>query len=245
MKDCKELAQAIYTRKSVRSFSKAKADVLENDPDLIEVFGLEPLTGSVKIAIKVLGGSQVKNSRSDYCIAFYTEEAPLCLENIGFIGQQLDLALQSRGLGTCWWGMKKPKKDFKSDGGLGCVITMTAGFPQKPETRVYPGGFKRKAAGSITIGQRDSDNLIEAARVAPSAVNLQPWLIEKATGKYSFYMRPPKGIIEKMIKDLRRIDMGIALSHLFIQAKADGLSPSLSFEGKDIAQGSFVASISI
>ena len=243
MKDYKRLAETIYTRKSVRAFSKTPVEMFEKDINLIEAFGIEPLIGGIKVQVKVLKKDQVINDRSDYCIAFYSEEKPLHLENIGFIGQQIDLELQSQGLGTCWWGMKKPKRIYKNIDGLCCAITMTAGFPQADETRQYPAGFDRKAIGEIIIGETAPDNLTEAVRVAPSAVNLQPWLIEKITNKYNFYLKPPKTLMEKMISSMRHIDIGIAMAHLFVRAKADGLNVSLGFEGKDIEQGRYVGSI--
>ncbi|MDR2543764.1 MAG: hypothetical protein LBC80_10010 [Treponema sp.] len=250
MKDYKTLAKTIYNRKSVRVFSEIPAEILENDVDLIKTFDIKPLIENIKVKVKVLKKNEVKNNRSQYCIAFYSEEKPLYLENIGFIGQQIELELQSRGLGTCWWGMKKPKKEFKSNEGLNCMITMTAGFPRKTETRTYPDGFKRKAVKDIFAGDMSNiqsgtipARLIEAVRIAPSAVNLQPWIIEKIDNTYNFYIRPPKSLIEKMIKDMRHIDIGIAMAHLTIQAKAEGLEVSMTFSGKDINQGKYLAGI--
>jgi nitroreductase len=240
----KTLAETIYKRKSVRVFSEKPVEILENDIDLIKEFNIQPLLDSIRVKVKVLKKKEVKNNRSEYCIAFYSEEKPLHLENIGFIGQQIDLELQSRGLGTCWWGMKKPKKEFKSVDGLDCMITMTVGYPKITETRIYPDGFKRKTLKDIIINDTPADiRLIEAVRVAPSAVNLQPWLIEIINNKYNFYLKTPKGFIEKMIKDMRQIDIGIAMAHLTVQAKADGLQVSFSFEGKDVKQGKFIASV--
>ena len=249
MKDYKALAETIYKRKSVREFSKAIAEILENNVDLMKALDIHPLIDSIKVKVKVLKKGEVKNDRSDYCIAFYSEEKPLNLENIGFIGQQIDLELQSKGLGTCWWGMKKPNRNFKSSDGLVCIITMTAGFPRNTETRSYPDGFNRKSIGDIVVGtlpeSRDSApfRLIEAVRIAPSAVNLQPWLIKQTDNKFDFYLKPPKAFMEKMIKGLRRIDMGIAMAHFFVQAKTVGLDVSFGFEGEDIGQGKFIASV--
>jgi nitroreductase len=241
--DYKRLAETIYTRKAVRVYSEAATDILENDIDLVEAFGVRPLREDIKVKVKILRKNEVKNDRSPYCIAFYSEEKPFHLENIGFIGQQIELELQSKGLGTCWWGMKKPKKEYRKIDGLACIITMTAGHQQKAETRTYPGGFIRKAASEIIVGNTDADSLMEVVRIAPSAVNLQPWLVEKAENKYNFYIRPPKSIIERLIKNMRHIDMGIAMAHLYIKAKADGLNVSFSFEGESSKQGGYIASV--
>jgi len=242
-KDYKQLAETIFKRKAVRAYSERPAELLDGDADLAEAFGIQPLVEGIKVKAKVLKEREVKNKRSDYCIAFYSEDKPLSLENIGFIGQQLELELQSRGLGTCWWGMKKPKKDYKAVDELDCVITMTAGYPKSDEARAYPDDFKRKTAKDIIIGGTEPDNLIEAARIAPSAMNLQPWLIEKIGNRYDFYLRPPKGFMEKLMGNMRRIDMGIAMAHLFCRAKANGSDVSFSFDGNHKTEGTYIASI--
>jgi nitroreductase len=255
MKNYKTLAETIYKRKSVRVFSekpsenfldnsielsgKNTLEMFENEPDadLIKMFDIQPLLDTIRVKVKMLKKKEVRNNRSEYCIAFYSEEKPQHLENIGFIGQQIDLELQSRGLGTCWWGMKKPKKEYKSIDGLECIITMTVGYPLKTERRTYPEGFKRKTIEDILINDiTEPSRLIESVRIAPSAVNLQPWLIEKIDNTYNFYLRPAKGIIEKMIDDMRSIDMGIAMAHLMVQAKADGLEVSYKFTNTEQAQ---------
>jgi len=147
--------------------------------------------------------------------------------------------------------MKKPKKNFKNADGLSSIITMTAGFPKTPDFRTSVNDFSRKPVEEIIVNNPTdiksikSDQLIETVRLAPSAVNLQPWLIEKINNKYNFYIRSPKGIIEKMINDMRHIDIGIAMAHLFVQAKADGSNVSFSFEGTNIKQGKFIASLII
>jgi nitroreductase len=243
--DYKRLSEMIYKRQSVRVYSAAAADILENNANLLETFNVRPLRDDIRVKVKILGKNEVKNDRSPYCLAFYSEEKPFHLENIGFIGQQIELELQSKGLGTCWWGMKKPKKEYKKEDGLSCVITMTAGIVREAGTRSYPDGFKRKEPGEIIIGNTEADSLTEVVRIAPSAVNLQPWLVEKEGNKYNFYIRRPKSMMERLIKDMRHIDMGIAMAHLYIKAKADGLNASFSFEGKDINQGAYTASVII
>ena len=139
--------------------------------------------------------------------------------------------------------MKKPKSGFKKIDNLSCIITMTAGLPKNDKPRIYPEGFERKRAEEIITGNAEADQFIEAVRIAPSAVNLQPWLIGKNGNRYDFYLRHPKSMMEKMIKDMRRIDMGIAMAHLYIQAKADGKNVSFNFDGEKIKQGNFIASV--
>ena len=246
MLNYKVLSQTIHQRKSTRKFTNNPVEILNNGNDLIQTFNLVPLIDSIKVKVKVLSKNEVKNDRTDYCVAFYTEEKPFHLENIGFIGQQLDLVLQSQGLGTCWWGMKKPNKNFKNVDGLNCIITMTAGYPLKNDERKYPDGFLRKAVKDILINcdvPQPLDNLIEAARIAPSAVNQQPWLIEKIGNKYNFNLRKPNNLIEKMISDMRVMDIGIAMAHMYVQAKANNLNVSFSFEDTSVNKSKFIGSV--
>ena len=245
MKDYKALAEMIFKRKSVRTYSKKHVKLLDEDIDFIEYFNLLPLVKDIRVNVKLLRKSDVRNAWSEYCIGFYSEEKPFYLENIGFIGQQIDLELQSKGIGTCWLGLKKPKKFYKYIDGLDCIITMAAGTPQNQEIRTYPESFNRKSPQDIIIGDTETNRLIQAVSIAPSAVNMQPWLIEKKDNKYNFYMRNPVSFIEKIITSMRHIDIGIAMAHFFIQAKADGAEPVFGFEGNDIEQGKFIASILI
>jgi len=253
--DYKQMADAIYTRKSTRSYNDEVVSQLENNGDLVEAFGLVPLLPDIKVVVRVLESHEVKNKKAKYCIGFYSatskgdspydEDKPLALENVGFIGQQLDLILQSQGIATCWWGMKKPKKEFRKVDGLDCFITMMAGMPKSDEKRSYPDGFKRKAAEDIIIGEAESDKFIEAVRVAPSAVNRQPWLVEKAGDKYDFYLRSSKNPLDLIIGDMRNIDLGIAIAHLFVVAKADNHEVEFSFDGADSGKHKFIAEVRV
>ena len=243
MKNYQNLKEAIYFRKSTRDYSSSVVEILENNENLIETFGLVPLVCDIKVQIKLLNESEVKNGKTNYCIGFYSENKPLALENIGFIGQQLDLELQSKGIGTCWWGMKKPKKEYKNVDGLECFITMVVGMPKKDKKREYPKGFSRKITEDMVLGDTKTDSFIESVRIAPSAVNRQPWLVEKSGDSYNFHLINSKNPLDKIIGDLRYIDMGIALAHLFVEAKANGLDPEFSFDGEDFEKHKFIANV--
>ncbi|MCL2847285.1 MAG: hypothetical protein FWE13_00850 [Firmicutes bacterium] len=253
--DYKKLADAIYYRKSTRSYSDKVCELLENKGDLVVAFGLEALLPDIKVSVRVLESHEVKNKKAKYCIGFYSEDKPLALENIGFIGQQLDLLLQSEGIATCWWGMKKPKKEFKCVDGLDCFITMMAGKAKVDEKRAWPDDFKRKDTWSIVLGDyRDllqeetrieDSRFLEVVRVAPSAVNRQPWLVKKVEGKYNFYLKNSKNPLDIIIGDMRNIDLGIAIAHFFVQAKAEGFNTEFGFGGTDSDKHKFVVGVSV
>ncbi|MDR1905839.1 MAG: hypothetical protein LBQ27_02845 [Clostridiales bacterium] len=246
MKDYKKLASAIYERQSVRNYSDKKIDFLEDNTDLVQKFDLAPLFKDVRFkAVMLKNGEAVKNNRSDYCIGFFSDETGGGFENVGFIGQQLSLELHNLGIGTCWWGFKKPAREYRTDDGLKFVISMSAGYPEGTLIRKYPDGFVRKPLKEIALcGQ---DEYTEAVRLSPSAVNNQPWLVEKRENTYNFYMAKPKNLIDRLlvINNMRKIDMGIGMAHLFIKAKADGYNVDFKADGQNLSDALYIATATL
>lgn len=56
-------------------------------------------------------------------------------------------------------------------------------------------------------------NALEAVRIAPSAVNKQPWRIVKIGNDFHFYEKHTLGNRSGAEWDVQKIDMGIALYH--------------------------------
>ncbi|MDR3263503.1 MAG: hypothetical protein LBT30_04255 [Clostridiales bacterium] len=244
MKDYKLLSSKIYDRMSVREYSYKKVDFFEDGTDLAAKFGLVPLFKDIRCKIVMLkDGEEVKNGRSKYCIGFFSETTVGYLENVGFLGQQLSLELQALGIGTCWWGMKKPARAYRNSDGLEFVISMSAGYPEGALTRT-PDGFKRNTLDEIAL--KEKDDYIDAVRFAPSAVNNQPWLVEKNGSSYNFYLSKPKSIVSRfLIADMRKIDMGIGISHLYIKAKADGLDAEIKANGQNLTDAVYIATLTL
>ncbi len=65
---------------------------------------------------------------------------------------------------------------------------------------------------------------LEMARLAPSAVNKQPWRVVVADNTAHFYLKRSKGFSREGKLDMQMIDMGIALCHFALAAKANGLN---------------------
>ena len=60
-------------------------------------------------------------------------------------------------------------------------------------------------------------------RLAPSAVNKQPWRVIVNGGAAHFYCKRSKGFSSGGTLDMQMIDMGIALCHFELAAKECGL----------------------
>ena len=103
-----DLSSLIDRRKTTRSFSMnpVSEPVLQ---DIRSFIGrCHPLVPGLRFRAEIIGIDAVRCIlpwKTPHYIAIFTEDAPLALENVGFIFQQAELYIQSLGLGTCWLGM--------------------------------------------------------------------------------------------------------------------------------------------
>ena len=149
-----------------------------------------------------------------YYLIFYSEEKDGYLENIGFIGQQMDLFLSESGLGSCWLGASKPVAD--NGNGLHPIISMSFGKPAEPLHRELS-EFKRKVLSQISEG---TDERLEAARLAPSGLNAQGWFFVADSGKIHCYCKKPNPIVGFMLGRMSEIDLGIAICHIYKESSS-------------------------
>jgi len=221
--------EIIRKRKSIRKYDPTPLDdaALKKVHALIE--GLKPLYPEIRYSIEVTSKTKgMFNIKTPHYLVFLSEEKDGYLENIGFIGQQLDLLLSASGIGTCWLGAAKPTdsptpvkqspvsvSDDISAGkavnpALSHVICMSFGNPAEPLHRELS-AFKRKPLSAISEGD---DPRLEAARLAPSAINAQNWYFIADSGKIHCYRKKANPLLGLMFNKMHCIDMGIAICHL-------------------------------
>ena len=198
------LNEMIFKRKSCRSFAGKSVD-----GEMIEKilsFELKPLYPEIKVRMDIVSREKVKCIcpwTTPQLITIYSEEKQGYLENIGFLFQQMDLYLQTLGLGVCWLGMGRmnPKTTTEVEG-MKFVIMLAFGQPKGDQLRQTIKDFKRKPMEKITD---KADPRLEPARLAPSAVNSQPW----------YFTHEGDTIHTYCSKKGSRLDVGIALAHLY------------------------------
>ena len=199
------LNEMIYHRKSCRSFTGKPVD--DEMLGKILSFEMKPLYPEIKVRMDIVSRNQVKCIcpwTTPQLIAIYSEEAEGYLENIGFLFQQMDLYLQTLGLGVCWLGLgRMNSKSAPEAEGMKFVIMLAFGHPRGDQLRQDLKGFKRKAMDKITD---TPDPGLEPARLAPSAVNSQPW----------YFTHEGDTIHVWCSKKGSRLDAGIALAHLYV-----------------------------
>lgn len=201
------LNEMIYHRKSCRSFTGKPVD-----GEMIEkILSLElkPLYPEIKVRMDIVGKDKIRCIFpcpwiTPQLIAIYSEEAEGYTENVGFLLQQMDLYLQTLGLGVCWLGIGRmnPKTATEVEN-MKFVIMLSFGYPKDNRMRQQAKDFKRKPMEQITDRP---DPRLEPARLAPSAVNDQPW----------YFTHEGDTIHVWCSKKDSYLDAGIALAHLYV-----------------------------
>ena len=199
------LHEMIFKRKSCRSFTNVPVDAATIET--IKAFSMKPLYPEINVRMDIVSRDKVKCIcpwTTPQLITIYSEEAEGYSENIGFLFQQMDLYLQTLGLGVCWLGMGRMNpKTTTAVAGMKFVIMLAFGYPKGDQLRHDLKGFKRRPMEQITD---KPDSRLEPARLAPSAVNSQPW----------YFTHEGEAIHVWCSKKGNRLDAGIALAHLCV-----------------------------
>jgi len=221
------LYDMIFKRKSFHLFrnignepiTKAELEDIEK-----EFSNIKPLVEDIKVRIKIVKIDSVSRGQ-EYCILFYSEKKDNYLQNIGYLGEQLDLYLVSRNIGTLWFGIGKP--DEEELDGLDYVIMMAiAKVDSSDKFRKDMFKSKRKEISEIWTGDSFSD-IANIVRFAPSACNTQPWKIEateKTIKVYRYRKEGKRGIMPKdRVIYYNQIDIGIFLCFLELCLEHKGI----------------------
>ena len=220
----------IFKRKSFHLFRNVGNESISKDEidDIYKAFGkLVPLDLEIKTAIKIVPAEKTTCKRGqEYCILFYSEKKDNYLQNIGYIGEQLELYLVSKNIGTLWFGIGKTEEPKYN--GLDFVIMMAISkVDDENKFRKDMFKSKRKAKEDIWLGDNIKD-VADIIRFAPSACNTQPWIVENDNDILCVYRykKPGKrGIMPtNMVVFYNQIDMGIFLCFLELCLEHNGIS---------------------
>lgn len=204
------LQETIYKRKSIRKYDEKPLD--ENQLSEIEDYckGLTPLYKENKITFEIVSNTKnVFGIKAPHYIIVSGDKNLNDEINAGFMFQQLDLYLQSMGIGSCWYGLGKSEKK----GDLDLIIIIAFGNANEPMYREV-NEFKRRSLAEIA---NVVDEKLSGARLAPSAVNKQPWYFVKNEDSYDVYSKKYGAIQSIVFKRYSKHDIGIALSHIYIE----------------------------
>ncbi len=207
----------------------------------------EPATG----VFKGILGSYGRVTGAPSYIAFIGDmNSARVQECLGYTGEGLILEAAALGLGTCWVGGFFRPGVVAGQVRLGAsekIIAVSPVGTAPPKLRfsdrtikVLAGSKGRKSLRELLLGDPIPDEKIlkglEAARLAPSAVNRQPWrfLIDADSITIS-PDRPEKHPFISL-----RLDCGIAMLHLELGLRSAGMTGSWEFlPAPDVARFKF------
>ncbi len=223
-----EYYDIIFKRKSFHFFRDTGNESLSREEleDIQKAYsGFEALYPGIRTAMRIVPASSVNVGRdAEYCLLLYSEKKDNYLMNMGYIGEQLDLFLVKRDIGSLWFGIGKA--DEEEYDGLSYVIMIAVRkVSDRSKYRKDMFRAKRKALSEIWSG--DTLGIGEIARFAPSACNSQPWYVVNEDGLLTVfrYKKPGKrGIMPAAaVAYYNRIDIGIFLCFLEICMAEKGI----------------------
>lgn len=228
-----DLIKAIKKRKSTRKYKETKIDdkkiknIIEKSIETDKLFESDIVVDlrdrkEINDLIKGIIGDYGKIISPHYFI-LSTEKEKKNIIDLGFLGEQLILELTKEKLATCWIGK------FGSKEKIGNRLNLKN--QKKPQALLAFGkpskkGFRneepnRKKLNELIIGGKRKikfDQILELVKLAPSALNRQPWRFKLKDNRIDFYLSK-KGLMEKFLRNisnlklLNYIDIGIALKH--------------------------------
>ncbi len=240
----------IRARRSVRTFEEKP--VSSQDLEKLQAFMAEISNPyGLPVEFKLLDGKQQKLPcpvvvGTDLYVGAKMKKAPHLNEAFGYSFELLVLYAQSLGIGTVWVGGTMDRVAFENamelaaDEVMPCMSPL--GYPAKKmslrETMMRKGV---KADQRMTFGEVFFDgsfdvpltqeragklcHALEMVRLAPSAVNKQPWRVVLTDKAAHFYLKRSKGFNGGDI-DMQKIDVGIAMCHFDLAAKEAGFTPN-------------------
>ena len=224
----KTFYEMIFKRKSFhifRNVGKESISGAELDDIQNAYTAFIPLDPGIKTAIRIVPERQTNCKQGgEYCILLYSEKKDGYLQNIGYLGEQLDLYLVSRNIGTLWFGMGKTKEEPFEDMEFVIMFSIRK-ISDDSKYRKDMFKSKRKSVEEIWEGVK-IPGVSDIVRFAPSACNSQPWYV-KNDGEISVYRykKPGKrGIMPAdKVSFYNRIDIGIFICFMDICLEHRGI----------------------
>ncbi len=247
---------AIAARVSRRSFDRRPlpGEVLDRLDRVCREFRPFPEARAVlvrepvdTVASGIIGGYGRVSGAPAYLAFVGRTESPRAQEAVGYTGEGLILEATALGLATCWVGGL-----FKA-GAVSAALELAAGERVvciSPAGRAadrasltdrtfkaLAGSARRKATEELAAGGPAPEGpwkaAVEAARIAPSANNRQPWRFRLEDGAVTVLT----DVVKPNERLSRRLDCGIAMLHLELGARAAGLGGAWEFlEAPEVAR---------
>lgn len=237
-------------RISTRKFKNEKIKDVHKTIILDYASKLAPLTDDIKWSIQITDKKDViKSMISAVGKMYYKVFAPSYIlltsednthsnENIGYVGEQLVLKLTELGIGSCWIGAPIKRNAFANNfevhGNEKYVIMIAIGYPLSDFVSTH--NRTRMNIDEIFVGNIKDEHkkALESLRIAPSAVNSQPWIVYGDNDTWDLYIKYKSGLFGSMLKRMNKIDIGIGFSHMILALDEMGTPYSVNYKNNPL-----------
>ncbi|MDD6467448.1 MAG: nitroreductase family protein [Erysipelotrichaceae bacterium] len=229
----------IFKRKSFHLFRDIKEETITNQgKEMIQkaFHTFVPLDPTIKTAINIVDNDACSCKRGQQaCILLYSEKKEGYLQNIGYLGEQLDLYLVSQNIGTLWFGIGATNET--SFEGLDFVIMIAiAKIGKEGQFRKNLWKAKRKEIDEIWMGE-PIKGVTDIVRFAPSACNTQPWVVkhyDHTLEIYRYKKLGKRGIMPtNKVSFYNQIDIGIFLCFLDLCLQQENIDYHVEYKKDD------------
>lgn len=253
------LEAAIRNRRSVRTFDGKT--LWKADQEKLEKFIAEmddPFGKQIEyrfLPSKEYGLTSPVLAGEDIYLAGKVKKGKLSDVAFGYSLEQIVLFAEQERIGTVWLAGTMNRDafekamDLKDDEVMPAVTPLgyTAAKKSLKETMMRKGvKADIRYAFSELFFQNDFNTpleddggaickALEMVRLAPSAVNKQPWRAVVIGNAVHFYEHKDKGYDQGDKGDLQKVDVGIGLAHFVMMAKEEGLSGTIKEADPHIA----------
>jgi len=253
---------AVTRRYSVRTYDKKQPDA-ELVKKILDYAAMLENPFGPKIRIQLIEKETAANGEklgtygvikgAKLYLGVTVADKPYAMEAVGYDFEKLVLYAASLGLGTCWLGGTFNRSAFAEameikEGELFPILS-PLGYPSekkslteklmragvKADTRLDWGEmfFEGDFSKPLAAGSTEYSYALEMLRLAPSAVNKQPWRVLVCGDKVHF-CKKAMAVAEISTVDMQRIDLGIAMCHFDLAMQEQGRAGHFEKEKPEI-----------
>lgn len=219
--------EAIFNRRSVRKFEMepVDAELLVKLRKFIE--SITPLDGDSRVEFEIYEQwnrrEKVKGLwrvEAPYYLIVYCDEDQASCRNAGYVAEQIVLYMTAKELGSCYLGDTRVgavQKDGKKR-----LLVIGFGYTKEKLYRDSDGARRLPLNGLCVYKDEPGENLkkiLNAARMAPSSFNSQPWRFVAYSDRLYVFARKEVFPQPKSLGLMRDFNIGIMLSHIMLSAE--------------------------
>ncbi|MEY8337427.1 nitroreductase family protein [Lachnospiraceae bacterium 62-35] len=252
------LYEAVRSRRSVRSYKNIQVSRELIHGLKMYVGRIMPLDKNIKTEFVFFGADdkEIKlkgpfRIRAPHFLALFSQEVTGWAVNAGYMLEQMVLYMAAKGLGSCYMGAARlvgPEKE-----GMRLAAVLAFGYADRElyreQSRAKRLDLKELCVfsdGTEEDISPDTEAILQAARLAPSAFNFQPWRFVVCRDRIHVFVCRSRLAFKDSTR-IQGLNMGIVLSHMMLAAEEQWVTASVVKEeelsDKEYRKGRYICTV--